>query len=94
MRAGLGNADEVMSCLEAAFEERSAALVFHLTHPLVDRVRGDARFTDLLRRMQLEQYAAADCILHDDDGTFSRHGGDLHAEAPRTGYIAILLRVG
>jgi Flp pilus assembly protein TadD len=52
--SGLGDGGNVMRCLEEAYEERSASLVFHLTHPLVDCVRSDDRFTDLLRRMKLE----------------------------------------
>lgn len=56
--AGLGETDRVMRCLEEAFEERSASLVFHLTHPLVDCVRNDPRFADLLRRMNVEHLAA------------------------------------
>ena len=55
--AGLGETDRVMRCLEEAFEERSASLVFHLTHPLVDCVREDPRFADLLRRMGVEHMA-------------------------------------
>lgn len=55
--AGLGETDRVMQCLEQAFEERSASLVFLLTHPLVDCVRDDPRFGDLLRRMNLEHLA-------------------------------------
>jgi serine/threonine-protein kinase len=52
--SGLGNADQVMNCLEQAFEERSASLVFHLTHPLVDCVRRDSRFHRILRKMKVE----------------------------------------
>jgi TolB-like protein/Flp pilus assembly protein TadD len=51
--SGLGDGDNVMRCLEEAYQERSASLVFHLTHPLVDCVRRDDRFIDLLRRMKL-----------------------------------------
>lgn len=57
VHAGLGDAGEVINCLEQAFDERSASLVFHLTHPLVDCVRQDARFNALLTRMKLDHLA-------------------------------------
>ena len=56
--SALGEAYGVMSCLEQAHDERSASLVFLLTHPLVDCLRGDARFEDLLRRMGLDHLAS------------------------------------
>jgi TolB-like protein/lipoprotein NlpI len=58
IHAALGDSDAVMRCLEEAFAERSASLVFHLTHPLVDCVRGQPRFNALLRRMRLEHLSA------------------------------------
>lgn len=57
VHSSLGNADQVMQLLEEAFQERSAALVFHLTHPVVDCVREDSRFVDLLHRMKLDHLA-------------------------------------
>jgi Flp pilus assembly protein TadD len=54
INAGLGDTDRVMACLEEAFEERSTSLIFHLNHPLVDCVRGNPRFIELLQRMKLE----------------------------------------
>ena len=50
----LGNADQVMQLLEEAFQERSVSLVFHLMHPVVDCVRENSRFVDLLHRMKLD----------------------------------------
>jgi len=58
IHAVLGDADAVIRCLDKAFEERSASLLYHLTHPLVDCVREDPRFADLLRRMNLEHLAS------------------------------------
>jgi TolB-like protein len=58
IHSALGDSDAVMRCLNEAFDERSASLVFHLTHPLIDGLRGDPRFLDLLRRMGLEHLAA------------------------------------
>ena len=55
--AGLGNLDAVMQCLNEGFDERSASLVFHLTHPLTDGLRGDPRFIALLRKMGVEHLA-------------------------------------
>lgn len=56
--AGLGDLDAVMQCLNHGFEERSSSLVFHLTHPLTDALRGDSRFIDLLGRMGVQHLAA------------------------------------
>jgi tetratricopeptide (TPR) repeat protein len=42
VKAGLGDSDAVLRCLNEAYDERSASLVFHLTLPLVDR-RSPAR---------------------------------------------------
>ncbi len=57
VHAGLRDSDAVMRCLNEAFDEHSASLVFHLTHPLVDSLRMTPRFLDLLRRMGLEHLA-------------------------------------
>ena len=52
--AGFDDTEQVIRCLNEAFEQRSTSLVFYLIHPLVDCVRQDARFVDLLRRMNLQ----------------------------------------
>ena len=57
IHAGLGDSDAIMRCLEEAFQERSASLLYHLTHPLVDGVRTHPQFVDLLRRMNVEHLA-------------------------------------
>jgi hypothetical protein len=54
VHSALGKTDKVLQLLEEAFEERSASLVFHLTHPLVDCVRENPRFIALSHRMKLD----------------------------------------
>jgi len=49
---GLGNTDEAMAWLEKAYDAR-AFEVLGFSGPLFDRLSGDARFQDLLRRMRL-----------------------------------------
>ena len=50
---GLGDADEAFTWLSRAFEQRSRPLMYARVDPVYDRIRDDARFTGLLRRMQL-----------------------------------------
>jgi len=54
----LGDSDEVTRLLEEAYQEGNVALLFHLTHPLVDCVRATSTFTALLSRMKLEPLAS------------------------------------
>jgi serine/threonine-protein kinase len=49
---GLGNTDEAMALLEKAYDER-AFEVLGFSGGLFDRLSGDGRFQDLLRRMRL-----------------------------------------
>jgi tetratricopeptide (TPR) repeat protein len=49
---GLGDKDEAMAWLEKAYDAR-AFEVLGFSGPLFDRLSGDARFQDLLRRMRL-----------------------------------------
>jgi serine/threonine-protein kinase len=51
--AGLGNLDKTFEWLEKAFEERSGFLPFLKVEPMVDSLRSDSRFQDLLRRIDL-----------------------------------------
>jgi len=51
--AGLGENDQAFHWLEKAFEDRSGFLVHAKVEPIFDDLRGDPRFTDLLRRMNL-----------------------------------------
>ena len=47
---GIGNKDEVFVWLEKAYEERSNHIAFFKVSPVVDSLRSDPRFVDLLRR--------------------------------------------
>jgi tetratricopeptide (TPR) repeat protein len=50
---GLGELDQTFAWLEQAYEERSGFLAFVGVEPMLDELRGDARFVDLLRRVGL-----------------------------------------
>ena len=52
--AAQGGKDEAFHWLERAYEERSSALAYIKVEPRLDSLRSDARFRDLLRRMQLK----------------------------------------
>jgi hypothetical protein len=51
---GLGELDEAFKGLEMAYEERSGFMPFLQVDPIVDGLRGDSRFADLLSRIGLE----------------------------------------
>ncbi|HYL56354.1 MAG TPA: protein kinase [Gemmatimonadales bacterium] len=53
VHAGLGDRDQAFASLEQAYEERSNWLAYLKTWPLMDDLRGDARFTALLGRVGL-----------------------------------------
>jgi TolB-like protein/Tfp pilus assembly protein PilF len=53
VHACLGAADEAFAALEQAFVERSDVLVFLRVDPHLDRLRGDARFDPMFRRVGL-----------------------------------------
>jgi tetratricopeptide (TPR) repeat protein len=55
--AGLGDADQVISDLEQAVDERASSTLFLFTAPYLDFVRQDPRFIALLRRAGLERLA-------------------------------------
>jgi tetratricopeptide (TPR) repeat protein len=50
---GLGETDLAFKWLEQAYQDRLWYLALLAVDPLFDRLRGDARFTDLVRRMNL-----------------------------------------
>ena len=51
LHLGLGNADEAVSCLERACEERNALAWWVATCPLYDSIRGHPRFPELLAKI-------------------------------------------
>jgi eukaryotic-like serine/threonine-protein kinase len=51
--AGLGENDRAFAALENAYQERSGALQHSKVEPLMDPLRSDPRFPDLLRRVGL-----------------------------------------
>jgi TolB-like protein/DNA-binding winged helix-turn-helix (wHTH) protein/Flp pilus assembly protein TadD len=52
--AGIGDKDQGLDCLEKAYARRSSGLTSLKVDPAYDRLRGDPRFEDLLRRVGLE----------------------------------------
>ncbi len=51
MNAPAGNRDKAFAWLERAFEERSVNMPFLKVHPLLETLRSDPRFQDLVRRV-------------------------------------------
>ncbi len=51
--AGLGDKNQALAWLEKAYEERDAWLVWLKVEPMVDSLRSEPRFQDLLRRVGL-----------------------------------------
>jgi tetratricopeptide (TPR) repeat protein len=49
--AGLGNRDQAFAWLEKAFADHSVFLPFLRLEPLLEELRGDARWDELLRRV-------------------------------------------
>jgi tetratricopeptide (TPR) repeat protein len=53
--AGLDEKDQAFACLEKAYEQHDARLVYLKLVPLLDPLRSDPRFQGLLRRIGLPQ---------------------------------------
>jgi TolB-like protein/Tfp pilus assembly protein PilF len=53
VHVGLGDRDRAFEALRKAYEDRSWELVSLRVDPMLDRLRPDARFADLVRRMRL-----------------------------------------
>jgi TolB-like protein/Tfp pilus assembly protein PilF len=51
--AGLGDKDQALAWLEKAFQERADLLTWLNVEPMMDDVRSDSRFQDLIRRIGL-----------------------------------------
>ena len=52
IHVGLGEMEHAFEWLEKAYEERSYWLTFLRVDPVLDKLRSDPRYTDLLRRMK------------------------------------------
>ena len=50
---GLDETDQAFAWLDQAYKEQSNILQFLKVHPYFDPIRGDPRFVDLVRRVQL-----------------------------------------
>jgi hypothetical protein len=48
---GLGEKDEAFAWFEKAYQERTSSLLWFKTDPLLDSLRSDPRFQDLLQRI-------------------------------------------
>ena len=53
MHVALGNTDQAVEWIERAYQERRGWLVYLNVEPILDPLRGDARFRELVRRMRL-----------------------------------------
>ena len=51
---GIGNNDQALQWLDKGVQEHSAAIVWLGVIPIVDSLRSDSRFTELLKKMNLE----------------------------------------
>jgi TolB-like protein/Tfp pilus assembly protein PilF len=54
IHVGLGDKDQAFAWLEKAYEQRAFGVLWLNVHGTFDRLRGDQRFDDLLRRIGLE----------------------------------------
>ena len=51
--AGLGDFDQAFAQLENAYAQRAPTLIRLKSDPFLDPIKGDARFADLVRRLNL-----------------------------------------
>ena len=54
IHTGLGNQDQAFAWLEKSYQERSNFMTYLKVAAMVDPLRSDPRFADLLRRVGLE----------------------------------------
>ena len=87
VNTGLGDHEAAFKCLEKAIEVRDEWLIWSGTDPRLDDLRGDPRFTNLLRRVGLKGYETARAISYSGDhGTRStRAAGTVQFGGPETG---------
>jgi hypothetical protein len=50
---GLGEKEQAFAWLEKAYEDRSSLMIYLKVEPMLDSLRSDPRFTDLLHRIGL-----------------------------------------
>jgi TolB-like protein/DNA-binding winged helix-turn-helix (wHTH) protein/Tfp pilus assembly protein PilF len=62
--AGLGEKDQAIANLEKAYEQREQGLAVMKREPMFDPLRSDARFQELLRRMNLPLEAPTAALAH------------------------------
>jgi hypothetical protein len=55
IHAGLGDKEEALRWLEKAYEERDSWMNYLAVDPRLDGLRADARFGELMRRMNFAQ---------------------------------------
>jgi serine/threonine-protein kinase len=55
VEAGFGHVNEALTALERAYQDRPWDLVDLKVDPMLDRIRSDARFTDLVRRLRFPE---------------------------------------
>lgn len=61
-----GETDAAFAWLDRAYRQKDAGLAYYLvTDPLLKQVAGDARYPDLLRRMNLSERATAGPVMSD-----------------------------
>jgi hypothetical protein len=53
IHTGLRNKDQAFIWLEKAYEDRAVNLMFLKVEPILDALRSDPRYADLMRRMNL-----------------------------------------
>jgi hypothetical protein len=54
LQTGLGNTAEAFAWLDRCYADRAPHMVFLNVEPKLDTLRGDARFDNLLRRLNLQ----------------------------------------
>jgi hypothetical protein len=53
--SGLGDKEQAFEWFEKAYADRDDRLIFVITDPMLDNMRSDPRFQDLVRRIGLPQ---------------------------------------
>jgi hypothetical protein len=60
---GLGRTEEALTWLEQAFQDRDGWLIYVNTFPRFESLRGEARFQELLKRLNLPETGVNELIL-------------------------------